>query len=341
MKHTIEVVVDRLVAKGDDTGAKRRLTDSVETALGLAGGVLIVEFVDRDAKDPDRERRFSEKMACPNDHPLAMDEVEPRSFSFNSPVRRLPQVHRPRHRARGRPRAARPRRGPVPRRGRDRPVGAGLRFGRVLPAGHDRAGRGPEVLHGHAVARRCPSGPGGAAASARTTRSTSSTEPLRPRPVLHDRVRGRRALRQAPALRDRLRVEPRALRGLHARGAVPRVQGGAPEARVAGRPARRPQHLRGLRPAHRRLREVPAGGRLHRPRAADRRARHQGDRGPARLPARRRPRLPLARPAPPARCPAARRSGSGWPPRSAPGSSACSTSSTSRRSGCTSATTTA
>ena len=84
-KHTIEVVIDRLVAKGDDTGAKRRLTDSVETALGLASGVLIVEFVDLDPSDSGRERRYSEKMACPNNHPLAMDEVQPRSFSFNSP----------------------------------------------------------------------------------------------------------------------------------------------------------------------------------------------------------------------------------------------------------------
>ena len=90
-KHTIEVVIDRLVAKGDDAGAKRRLTDSVETALGLTGGILIVEFVDLDAKDPDRERRFSEKMACPNNHPLAIDEVEPRSFSFNSPFGACPK----------------------------------------------------------------------------------------------------------------------------------------------------------------------------------------------------------------------------------------------------------
>ncbi|WP_457255396.1 excinuclease ABC subunit UvrA [Pedococcus sp. P5_B7] len=91
VKHTIDVVVDRLVAKGDDTGAKRRLTDSVETALGLAGGVLVVEFVDKDPKDPERERRFSERMACPNDHPLSMDEVEPRSFSFNSPFGACPK----------------------------------------------------------------------------------------------------------------------------------------------------------------------------------------------------------------------------------------------------------
>jgi excinuclease ABC subunit A len=91
VKHTIDVVVDRLVAKGADSSAKRRLTDSVETALGLAGGVLVVDFVDRDDDDPERERRFSEKMACPNDHPLSMDEVEPRSFSFNSPFGACPE----------------------------------------------------------------------------------------------------------------------------------------------------------------------------------------------------------------------------------------------------------
>ncbi|HEX2704784.1 MAG TPA: excinuclease ABC subunit UvrA, partial [Candidatus Lustribacter sp.] len=90
-KHTIEVVVDRLVAKGPDAKAKRRLTDSVETALGLAGGTLLVDFVDVPAGAAEgdgglpNERRYSERMACPNDHPLAMDEVEPRSFSFNSP----------------------------------------------------------------------------------------------------------------------------------------------------------------------------------------------------------------------------------------------------------------
>ena len=89
-KHSIEVVVDRLVARGDDAKAKQRLTDSVETALGLAGGVLVVDFVDRDADDPERERRFSERMACPNEHPLAMDEIEPRSFSFNSPFGACP-----------------------------------------------------------------------------------------------------------------------------------------------------------------------------------------------------------------------------------------------------------
>jgi excinuclease ABC subunit A len=82
LKHSIDVVVDRLVAK---PSAKRRLTDSVETALGLAGGLLTVELVDLPADDPGRERRFSERLACPNDHPLTLDEIEPRTFSFNAP----------------------------------------------------------------------------------------------------------------------------------------------------------------------------------------------------------------------------------------------------------------
>jgi excinuclease ABC subunit A len=81
-KHTIEVVVDRLVVK---EGISQRLTDSVETALGLAEGRVLVEFVDVDADAPDRLRAFSENLACPNEHPLAIDEIEPRSFSFNNP----------------------------------------------------------------------------------------------------------------------------------------------------------------------------------------------------------------------------------------------------------------
>jgi len=86
-KHTIDVVIDRLAVK---ESAKRRLTDSVETALGLSGGIITLDFVDVPEDDPHRERRFSEKLACPNDHPLAIDELEPRSFSFNSPYGACP-----------------------------------------------------------------------------------------------------------------------------------------------------------------------------------------------------------------------------------------------------------
>ncbi|MDQ1294269.1 MAG: excinuclease subunit, partial [Actinomycetota bacterium] len=87
LKHTIEVVVDRLVARST---LKQRLTDSVETALELAGGVLLLDMVDLDPDDPGRERRFSEKMACPQDHELAGLEIEPRSFSFNNPYGACP-----------------------------------------------------------------------------------------------------------------------------------------------------------------------------------------------------------------------------------------------------------
>jgi excinuclease ABC subunit A len=87
-KHSIEVVVDRLVIR--DT-AKQRITDSVEVALGLADGVVILDFVDLEEDDSLRERRYSERLACPNDHPLALDELEPRSFSFNSPFGACPE----------------------------------------------------------------------------------------------------------------------------------------------------------------------------------------------------------------------------------------------------------
>lgn len=88
-KHDIEVVVDRLTVK---TSAKQRLTDSIETALGLADGIVVLEFPDdRDDHDHPREQRFSEKLACPNGHPLAVDDLEPRSFSFNSPYGACPE----------------------------------------------------------------------------------------------------------------------------------------------------------------------------------------------------------------------------------------------------------
>src|SRR5690606_12303997 len=81
-KHTIEVVVDRLAVK---ESAKRRLTDSVETALGLADGLVVFDFVDEEKGSEAREMAFSERMSCPNDHVIETDDLQPRSFSFNSP----------------------------------------------------------------------------------------------------------------------------------------------------------------------------------------------------------------------------------------------------------------
>src|SRR3954452_20879882 len=86
-KHTVEVIVDRLTVKDS---AKRRLTDSVETALGLAGGLVVLDFVARAEDDPYRERTFSEHLACVDDG-LSFEALEPRSFSFNSPFGACPE----------------------------------------------------------------------------------------------------------------------------------------------------------------------------------------------------------------------------------------------------------
>ncbi|RYN13047.1 excinuclease ABC, subunit A [Bifidobacterium animalis subsp. animalis] len=87
-KHTISVVIDRLVIRD---GIRQRLTDSVETALRLAHGVMVAEFVDLPQDDPKRQVPFSEHMACPNGHTLDLDEIEPRTFSFNAPYGACPE----------------------------------------------------------------------------------------------------------------------------------------------------------------------------------------------------------------------------------------------------------
>lgn len=84
-KHTIEVVVDRLTAKAE---SKSRLTDSIETALRLASGIVLLDFVD--AKGAEKERTYSEHLAC-HDCNLSFEELEPRSFSFNSPFGACPE----------------------------------------------------------------------------------------------------------------------------------------------------------------------------------------------------------------------------------------------------------
>ena len=86
-KHDIAVVVDRLVSKPDIVG---RLTDSVETALKLADGRIVIDFVDVEAGAAGKTRVFSEKMSCPNEHPLSLTEIEPRTFSFNAPFGACP-----------------------------------------------------------------------------------------------------------------------------------------------------------------------------------------------------------------------------------------------------------
>lgn len=80
--HTIEVIVDRLVAKAS---IQRRLTESIETALGLAEGVAEIEIIPKDGEgDVETRMTFSQHLACSHCG-LSFDELAPRNFSFNSP----------------------------------------------------------------------------------------------------------------------------------------------------------------------------------------------------------------------------------------------------------------
>jgi excinuclease ABC subunit A len=85
-KHDISVVVDRLVASDD---ILTRLTDSLETALRLTDGLVSINYVDETGDAA--WRNFSEKLSCPNGHPLQLTEIEPRTFSFNAPFGACPE----------------------------------------------------------------------------------------------------------------------------------------------------------------------------------------------------------------------------------------------------------
>ena len=120
-RHTIEVVVDRFVVRapereGEAPPDAARLADSIETALRLGEGVVVVAPAPRDGEAPDfEERRYSERYSCPYDG-TTIDELEPRSFSLQLAARRLPHLHRDRDPARHRPGPRHPR--PFEERGR-------------------------------------------------------------------------------------------------------------------------------------------------------------------------------------------------------------------------------
>ncbi len=81
IKHNIEIVVDRLIVK---PGIEKRLSDSIETVLELADGLLVVDTMDG------KLLNFSQSFSCP-DCGISIDEIEPRSFSFNNPFGACPQ----------------------------------------------------------------------------------------------------------------------------------------------------------------------------------------------------------------------------------------------------------
>ena len=80
IKHNIEIVIDRLSVR---EGIEKRLTDSIETALRIADGLMVVDIIDGE------EMKFSQSFSCP-DCGISMEEIEPRSFSFNNPFGACP-----------------------------------------------------------------------------------------------------------------------------------------------------------------------------------------------------------------------------------------------------------
>ncbi|MBQ1546838.1 MAG: ABC-ATPase UvrA, partial [Lachnospiraceae bacterium] len=81
IKHNIEIVIDRLVVK---EGIEKRLTDSIEDALKLSEGLMVIDIIGAE------QMRFSESFSCP-DCGISIEEVEPRSFSFNNPFGACPE----------------------------------------------------------------------------------------------------------------------------------------------------------------------------------------------------------------------------------------------------------
>ncbi len=152
-KHTIEVVVDRLSMKSD---LRHRLTDSVETALALAEGLVTVDVIDGE------ELTFSERFACP-EHGVGAARTAAAHLQLQLAARRLPALHRARRAAGDRPRPPRPRPRALDRRGCARPV-----VGReldLLRVGHPGDRRPLRDRHRQALAR----------AHARSSRTSSST----------------------------------------------------------------------------------------------------------------------------------------------------------------------
>ena len=84
IKHSIEMIVDRLVIKEDRQSMRSRLTDSIESALALASGLLVVDVIGG------KELTFSQSFSCP-DCGISIPEIEPRSFSFNNPYGACPE----------------------------------------------------------------------------------------------------------------------------------------------------------------------------------------------------------------------------------------------------------
>ena len=284
-KHTIEVVVDRLVMKAD---LRQRLTQSIETATALATGLVVIDVVDGESTT------YSENLACP-DHGVSLPELEPRVFSFNSPHGACPRCTGLGSQLEIDPDLLVPDSSLSINEGALVPwtIGSQSFYDSVIEAVAERY----EISARRTVARPRPGGAG--------------SLPLRhgwrphlrhlPQPdgaeaAVHDGVRGARLEPAAPLQGDGLVAAARADRGVHELPAVPGVRRCAAQARGARRDDRR-----GLDPCvHAHVGDgcpaVRRRARADEDRGADRAAHPQGGAGAADLPRERRRRLPPARP---------------------------------------------
>ena len=285
-KHSIEVVVDRLVMKAD---LRQRLAQSIETAAGLADGLVAIDVL-----DTEEPMLFSENFACP-EHGVSLAELEPRIFSFNSPHGACPRCTGLGAQLEVDPDLVVPDPTLADRRGRARAVvGDELELLRVGDPGHRRPLRGrPRDAVGRAArgaARALPERHG------RRARLRPVPQPHGPQALVHALVRGHHQEPRAALPRDRLGADPRADRGVHELPRVPGVRRRAAEARGAGGDDRRTQYPRADEAVGGGGARVPRHARPDRGRAADRRAHRQGDPRAADVPRRRRRRLSHARP---------------------------------------------
>ena len=252
-KHTIEVVVDRLVVK---EGISQRLTDSVETALGLAEGRILAEFVDLEADDPERIRAFSEHLACPNEHPLAIDEIEPRSFSFNNPFGACSACSGIGTRLEVDEELLIPNPELSLSEGAIAPWSLGTATTEYWNRLLSRPRRRTRLLHDDAVGEARRRRPADGPARQGPQGGGAVPQPLRPGTQVQHRLRGRRAVRPPQAWRDRFGLCTRPLRGVHAPGPVPGLQRRTAEPCLPLGADQRQVDRRGRRAAHARLRST-------------------------------------------------------------------------------------
>ncbi len=242
-KHQIDAVVDRIAIKPT---AKQRLTDSVETALRLAnGGVVGVEFVDRPADDPERERRYSEKMACP---PTSTTSRSRNSNRVSSPSTRLggpaPECTGLGTKMEVDPDLVIPDRSKSLAEGAVAPwAGAHVAdyFGKLLTAMGQARDFSMDTplggIAGHHPGPHPERGGGGTAGRA-------LPQPVRPGTLLLRQLRGCDPFRAPAPQRGRQRRGPGTVRRLHARGSVFGLPRGPAQADLPGGHRRRSQHRR-------------------------------------------------------------------------------------------------